>query len=140
MSNKLRNPFRMRASEKIESDASFLRLFSPMVLEALNEKHEKGKLWDNVLFIHSSPGAGKTSLLRIFDPGSLSTLYINKSSSDYKDLFTSLKRIDAINNDGIDVLGVTLVCTGNYEILEELVLSRSEERRVGKECRSRWSP
>ena len=26
---------------------------------------------------------------------------------------------------------------GQYEVLEEL---RSEERRVGKECRSRWSP
>ena len=26
------------------------------------------------------------------------------------------------------------------EILRELVLERSEERRVGKECRSRWSP
>jgi hypothetical protein len=130
MSNKLRNPFRMRASEKIESDASFLHLFSPMVLEALYEKHEKGKLWDNVLFIHSSPGAGKTSLLRIFDPGSLSTLFINKSSSDYKELFTSLKRIEAINNDGIDVLGVTLVCTGNYEILEELELSIVQKQRL----------
>ena len=27
-----------------------------------------------------------------------------------------------------------------YEILKEEFLCRSEERRVGKECRSRWSP
>ena len=27
-----------------------------------------------------------------------------------------------------------------YRILERIVRSRSEERRVGKECRSRWSP
>jgi len=130
MSNKLRNPFRMRASEKIESDASFLHLFSPLVLEALVEKHENGKLWENILFIHSSPGAGKTTLLRVFDPGSLSTLFKNKSSPDYKDLFASLKRIDAINYDGIDVLGVTLVCTGNYEILEELDLSNAQKLRL----------
>ena len=26
------------------------------------------------------------------------------------------------------------------EILDVFVLTRSEERRVGKECRSRWSP
>ena len=26
------------------------------------------------------------------------------------------------------------------EILDELLEARSEERRVGKECRSRWSP
>ena len=27
-----------------------------------------------------------------------------------------------------------------YEMSDEQALSRSEERRVGKECRSRWSP
>ena len=26
------------------------------------------------------------------------------------------------------------------QIFEELIADRSEERRVGKECRSRWSP
>lgn len=130
MSNRLRNPFRMRASEKIESDASFLRLFSPLVLEALIEKHDNGKLWNNIIFIHSSPGAGKTTLLRVFDPGSLTILFKNKSSSDYKDLFASLKRIDVINNERVEVLGVTLVCTGNYEILEELDLSNAQKLRL----------
>ena len=28
----------------------------------------------------------------------------------------------------------------HHQLSEELVKSRSEERRVGKECRSRWSP
>ena len=28
----------------------------------------------------------------------------------------------------------------NQEIVEERIKERSEERRVGKECRSRWSP
>ena len=32
--------------------------------------------------------------------------------------------------EGIDLLGL-----GNYHVVD-----RSEERRVGKECRSRWSP
>ena len=27
-----------------------------------------------------------------------------------------------------------------YDIFEKLIEKRSEERRVGKECRSRWSP
>ena len=30
--------------------------------------------------------------------------------------------------------------SGNKEIIGKLVQYRSEERRVGKECRSRWSP
>ena len=29
---------------------------------------------------------------------------------------------------------------GTEKILEEIIVERSEERRVGKECRSRWSP
>ena len=43
-------------------------------------------------------------------------------------------------------LGVTFFDTadsygfGRSESLLGIVLSRSEERRVGKECRSRWSP
>ena len=28
----------------------------------------------------------------------------------------------------------------DFEILFDQLLTRSEERRVGKECRSRWSP
>src|SRR5258707_10008086 len=31
-------------------------------------------------------------------------------------------------------------CTCNGEVLEAALKVRSEERRVGKECRSRWSP
>ena len=41
-------------------------------------------------------------------------------------------------------LGLVLMLglTGCYDLdkMPEGVLSRSEERRVGKECRSRWSP
>ena len=43
-----------------------------------------------------------------------------------------------IGNDTIHSEAVTIkesICDE-----EELVLGRSEERRVGKECRSRWSP
>ena len=36
-----------------------------------------------------------------------------------------------------DVAGVRIVCAFIDDIY---MISRSEERRVGKECRSRWSP
>src|SRR5690348_17803798 len=38
----------------------------------------------------------------------------------------------------IKALGKTVVLTTHY--MEEAYALRSEERRVGKECRSRWSP
>ena len=45
--------------------------------------------------------------------------------------------IDAMNKEDIS----NLICSRFAHLaLEELHLTRSEERRVGKECRSRWSP
>jgi len=129
MSNKLRNPFKIRASEKIDSEDSFLRLFSPLVLESLHEKHQSGKLWDNVLYIHSSPGAGKSSLIRVFEPSTLKILINSRSSPNYKELFNSLKRINVINQDKVEVLSVSMQCTRNYEILEELNISVAQKTR-----------
>ena len=37
------------------------------------------------------------------------------------------------------LFGYALRATNNAELAQDLV-QRSEERRVGKECRSRWSP
>lgn len=129
MSQKLRNPFRMRASEKIESDASFLRLYSPLAIESLIEKHSLGKLWDNLMFIHSSPGAGKTSLLRIFEPRSLLTLF-SRRSQEYSELYNILKKLDVFSNDNVELLGVILTCTRNYEVLDDLSISEGQKKRI----------
>ncbi|AYL95292.1 hypothetical protein [Mucilaginibacter celer] len=127
--SKLRNPFRLRASEKIESDSNFLKLYSPNVLESLQELDKDSKLWNNVVYIHSSPGAGKTSLLRIFEPNTLITLLNNKRAGDYKPLFGILKKMKVVTEDAIEVYGVSLVCTRNYEILEELEVSTAQKKR-----------
>jgi hypothetical protein len=130
MSDAFRNPFKLRNSEKIDSEIGFLRLFSPLALEALVQKHRSGTLWENVLLIHSSPGGGKTSLLRAFEPGSLTTLWNSKSASDYRDLFNTLKGIDAISKSEVKLLGVSLPCTRNYQILEELNISEAQKKRL----------
>lgn len=127
--SKLRNPFRLRASERIESDSNFLKLYNPTVLEALQEFEKMGKLWNNVIYIHSSPGAGKTSLLRIFEPSTLSTLLNNRTAAEYKALFSILRRLGAVDDNDIIIMGVSLVCTRNYEILEELDVSAAQKKR-----------
>lgn len=120
MSLKPRNPFLLRASERIESDAGFLRLYSPLVLELLQEKSDKTELWDNILFIRSSPGAGKTSLLRLFEPNTLQTLHNRKSHDDFKELYKRLEKLGVVTDDGVELLGVTITFTRNYEILEDM--------------------
>jgi hypothetical protein len=127
---KLRNPFKIRASEKLESDASFLKLFSPIALEALHKIWKEEKLWNNVLFIRSSPGAGKTSLLRVFEPRPLRTLMNSRSSPDYRDLFTSLKRMEVLDDHDVKTLGVSITCARNYKILEQLDFSDVRKKRL----------
>jgi hypothetical protein len=62
-----RNPFRLRRAESIDTDAAFLALFEPGILEVLPEGH-----WSqSVHIVRSAAGGGKTSLLRLFTPNSL---------------------------------------------------------------------
>jgi len=129
MSQRTRNPFKLRASEKIESDSTFLRIYSPGILEDLAEKHREQKLWNNVLFIRSSPGAGKSSLLRIFDPVTLVTLFNNKSNPSLKDLRENLKKMEVMDNNDIRLLGICLHCNRNYEILEDLPIDDIKKKR-----------
>lgn len=130
MNIRLRNPFKLRSSERIDSDASFLRIYSPSVLESLMEKQDQEKLWDNLLLIRSSPGAGKSSLLRIFEPNTLVTLFNSKSAPHLKELRDYLKKLDVIDNEKIKLLGVCLHCTRNYEILEDLSVNDTQKKRL----------
>jgi len=129
MSQKLRNPFRMRASEKIESDANFLRLYSSLAMEGLIEKHLIGKLWENITFIHSSPGAGKTSLLRIFEPRSLLIIH-SRGSQEYIELNNILRKLEVFIDDNVEILGVLIACNRNYEVLDDLDLNASQKKRI----------
>ena len=54
-------------------------------------------------------------------------------------LIEGLKRLEY---RGYDSAGIAVEQGGSLQIVRRRgkVLTRSEERRVGKECRSRWSP
>src|SRR3712207_7563133 len=45
-----------------------------------------------------------------------------------------------LGDEHVDDLGLRLVVGAAVKVLEQHRAGRSEERRVGKECRSRWSP
>ena len=47
------------------------------------------------------------------------------------------KIVDKFEKQGLDV---TLITGKDYNVFGLVGDTRSEERRVGKECRSRWSP
>ena len=49
-------------------------------------------------------------------------------------------RINGIVQDDVRAAAAVIELGENARIAGDAVLARSEERRVGKECRSRWSP
>lgn len=111
-----RNPFRLRASEQIASETTFLRLFGAGILDVLPEDSLLGL----PVFFRSAPGGGKTSLLRLFTPQSMLTLYANRNHEDYKELYARMKQLGAVNDGGPLLLGVMLSCGKNYSSLVDL--------------------
>jgi len=121
-----RNPFRLRASEHIESTETFLRLFSPGVLDIW----DKDSFWNGPQIIRSAPGGGKTSLLRILTAESLLTLYSLRTRDYFKDLFQKMKEIGALTDDGPIILGVLMSCAQNYAALDDLEIDDAKKKRL----------
>jgi len=121
-----RNPFRLRASEHIESDETFVRLFSPDVLDMLKTP----SIWDCPQIIRSAPGGGKTSLLRLFTPSSLRTIHALRSREYTKDLFRGLASLGTIDDSGPLIIGAFLGCGHSFATLEDLDLDDVRKRRL----------
>lgn len=122
----VRNPFRLSTAESIETDADFLRLFGPGVLDLLPEGSTTGQL----LFIRSAPGGGKTTLLRVFTPSVLLSLLSLRSSEPHREIFSKLRQMDVVDDSGLRVLGTLLSCRRTFPSLDDLDLPRSRSDRL----------
>ena len=111
-----RNPFYIRTAEQAESDDQFLSLFGQSVLDRL---HEDGS-WNRFLSIESPPGSGKSTLLRLFTPTSLNNIFRLRNNQELSPLVGNLTAIDALDNDGVQVLGVLVNCREDYSRLADL--------------------
>jgi hypothetical protein len=105
------NPFLERMSERTASDHDFVRLFSPKILEKLEENALKG----GVHILRSAPGAGKTTLLRAFTPLALRAFWNARRSLELNESFQSLVGHQVLTNDDApSFLGVVLSCAAGY--------------------------
>ena len=83
----------------------------------------------------TGPKAGGPSYLYQFVKGNVNTTY------EYADKKTEIENAQKIIDECYQVERKVLNCTSlPGPTGESNILTRSEERRVGKECRSRWSP
>ncbi len=105
------NPFLERMSERTTSDHEFARLFSPKILDKLNENAFDGGLH----IFRSAPGAGKTTLLRAFTPATLRAFWNSRGSPDLSDSYQRLADRGLLDADeGPLILAVYLSCAAGY--------------------------
>jgi hypothetical protein len=122
-----RNPFRLRRAESIDTDAAFLILFEAGILEVLPAADD----WaTSVRLFRSAAGGGKTSLLRLFGPDSLTALHAHRSQENLKELYQRVYDLGALGDDGPKLLGVMLLCGRNYSILADLEIESARKDRL----------
>lgn len=122
-----RNPFRVRASEYLEEETSFLSLFGLNSLDIFNDR----EIWSKIQILRSARGGGKTSILRIFTPTSLNEIYESHYDDNIKNLYEKLKELDVYSDEGeIKVLGVNLSLFGNYRVLHQLGFDFQKELKL----------
>lgn len=120
------NPFHVRSSEQTGSDTRFLGLFGPGVLQTL----PAGQLWDRLVVIRSSPGGGKTSILRLFTATALRALHQNRHHDATKRLADVLTDWGVLDDHGPTLLGIRLPCDQQYPFICDVVTEELERKHV----------
>lgn len=122
------NPFYTRASDNIDSEEKFIKLFSPEILTIFKEH----PIWHAVNVLRSSPGGGKTTLLRMFTPKILASIKAGKAHDDHsKELFNAFTELGIFNEKGeVQVAAAMTSFTNQYSTLEYLGLTEAHKIRL----------
>ncbi|MGY4509639.1 ORC-CDC6 family AAA ATPase [Bradyrhizobium sp. USDA 3650] len=109
------NPFEKRATEYLRDDEAFLAVVTPEPLATFFQKPAKeGRLYDRLAMIIGTPGSGKTTLARLFQFSTLTTLLRNRGLNTYKALIDTLTACGAIEDERPTVIGGRLPLEAEY--------------------------
>ena len=120
---------------------TFLGQGNRELLQVLREQCEP------FVYVWGPAGAGKSHLLQAWaaqaEAAGLSARYLNAANEPLHEMppagcHLALDQIDSLDADGQAEL--FNFCNHIRQSRQGALTTRSEERRVGKECRSRWSP
>ncbi len=117
------NPFYARASEQHRDAHRFVTTFGPGALDML-----PGAVWDRLVLLRSSPGAGKTSLMRLFLPENLE--WARKRSPHTEPVRQALMELGAIDEQQTRKLGVLIDLDRDYRSLLDLPLNGDVGRKL----------
>lgn len=109
------NPFEKRATEYLRDDEAFLAVVTPEPLVTFFQKPaEEDRLYDRLVVVIGTPGSGKTTLARLFQFTTVSTLLRNRDSTNYKPLLHTLTACGAIGNERPKLIGERLPLEAEY--------------------------
>ena len=123
----MRNPFRIRASQRVVSDEQFVRLFAAGGMEVLGDSAEP---WSGLIFLRSAPGGGKTSFLRLLTPGPLKFAENLADNPVNRPTYDVLLKSGALGAEGPDLLGVMVTFTNEYRDIDDLESVRGTFRAL----------
>ena len=103
----------------------------------LNKLQKQTSLLNTAYELFTTKGVNKTSIAEISKAAGIAkgTFYLY-----FKDKYDIRNKL--ISHESSKLFGKAKTALDEYQIQTKKVdfIDRSEERRVGKECRSRWSP
>jgi len=116
------NPFLYRAADSrigsMAEDRNFVNLFGVNALSLIEAKTPQ--IWNMPLLLSSSPGGGKSSLMRIFSPSVLR--YVQDTAprgGNQKQLSQKMEEIGFFKNGSPCVLGVWLRMSDEYQSFQQ---------------------
>lgn len=112
----MRNPFRIRASQRSVSDEQFVRLFGPGALDVVDDKEDP---FSGLVFFRSAPGGGKTTLLRMMLPRPLELAVSLREDQQVKPTFDVLNNLGAVDENGAKLLGAMISFSTEYQDLAQ---------------------
>lgn len=109
------NPFLKRATEYYRDNEAFLALVSPEpVRYFLAGEGQADRLYDRLVVISGTPGSGKTTLARLFEYPTISTLLRHSNMDAYGPLLTALTECRAVIAGTPNVIGYRLPLEAEY--------------------------
>ena len=109
------NPFEKRATEYLRDDEAFLSVVTPEPLSTFFHPHARdGRLYDRLAMIVGTPGSGKTTLARLFQYSTITTLLRNRDFATYKPLVDTLTSCGAIIDGSPALIGARLSLESEY--------------------------
>jgi hypothetical protein len=116
------NPFRERAAEQYADAKRFVKMFAPGATAILPDT-----LWDRLIVLRSTPGSGKTSLMRLFEVDSVVWI---RTLGKADPVYTALADHEVFNDTRVLKLGVRIDLDRDYTSLLDLPVEEDTVRRI----------